>query len=72
MSKLTLRAQAVDIAYLPLHKDFLAKNVLMTAQRDFRFGNSPFLLDPFFVAISQTVRNAADCVRTMSISFKEL
>ena len=40
MSKLALRAQTVDIAYLPLRQDFLAKNVLMTAQRDFCFGNS--------------------------------
>jgi hypothetical protein len=56
MSKLTLRAQTVDIAYLPLHKDFLAKNVLMTAQRDFRLGNSPFLLDSFFVSISSNVQ----------------
>jgi len=41
MSKLAFRAQTVDIAYLPLRQDFLAKNVLMTAQRDFCFGNSP-------------------------------
>jgi hypothetical protein len=40
MSKLAFRAQAVDIAYLPLRQDFLPKNVLMTAQRDFRLGNS--------------------------------
>jgi len=40
MSKLTLRAQTVDIAYLPLRQDLFAKNVLMTAQRDFRLGNS--------------------------------
>jgi len=41
MSKLAFRAQTVDIAYLPLRQDLLAKNVLMTAQRDFRLGNSP-------------------------------
>jgi hypothetical protein len=35
MLKLALRAQTVDIAYLPLRQDFLAKNVLMTAQRVF-------------------------------------
>jgi len=40
MSKLAFRAQTVDIAYLPLRQDLFAKNVLMTAQRDFRFGNS--------------------------------
>ena len=40
MSKLTLRAQTVDIAYLPLRQDLLAKTVLMTAQRDFQLGNS--------------------------------
>jgi len=38
--KTRLRAQTVDIAYLPLRQDFLAKNVLMTAQRDFRLGNN--------------------------------
>ncbi len=45
MSKLAFRAQTVDIAYLPLHQDLLAKNVLMTAQRDFCFGNSLISLD---------------------------
>ena len=48
MSKLTLRAQTVDIAYLPLRQDLFAKNVLMTVQRDFRLGSSP---------------RAADCVK---------
>jgi hypothetical protein len=41
MSKLAFKAQTVDIAYLPLRQDFLAKNVLMTVQRDFRLDNSP-------------------------------
>jgi hypothetical protein len=41
MPKLAFRAQTVDIAYLPLHQDLLAKKVLMTAQRDFRFGQQP-------------------------------
>jgi hypothetical protein len=45
MSKLALGAQTVDIAYLPLRQDLFAKNVLMTAQRDFRLGNSPKKLD---------------------------
>ncbi|MBW2342357.1 MAG: hypothetical protein JRF50_18830 [Deltaproteobacteria bacterium] len=40
MSKLAFRAQTVDIAYLPPRQDLFAKNVLMTAQRDFRLGNS--------------------------------
>jgi hypothetical protein len=40
MSKLAFRAKTVDIAYLPLRQDLLAKNVLMTAQRDFRLANS--------------------------------
>ena len=40
MSKLTLRAQTVDIAYLPLRQDLLTKNGLMTAQMDFCLGNS--------------------------------
>jgi len=45
MSKLALRAQTVDIAYLPLCQDLFAKNVLMTAQRDFHLGNSLFGFD---------------------------
>jgi hypothetical protein len=45
MSKLAFRAQTVDIAYLPLRQHFLAKNVLMTAQRDFRLGNSLLIPD---------------------------
>jgi hypothetical protein len=40
MSKLALRAQTVDIASLPLRQDSLAKNVLMTAQRNFGLGDS--------------------------------
>ena len=34
----------VDIAYVPLRQDFLTKNVLMTAQRDFHVGNSLYAL----------------------------
>ena len=45
MSKPAFRAQTVDIACLPLRQDLLTKNVLMTAQRDFRLGNSPFGID---------------------------
>jgi len=41
MSKLALWAQTVDIAYLPLRQDLLARNILTTAQTDFRLGNSP-------------------------------
>jgi len=37
---LPLGLLAVDIAYLPLRQDLLAKNVLMTAQRDYGLGNS--------------------------------
>jgi len=44
MSKLAFRAQTVDIAYLPLRQDLFAKNVLMTAQRD--FCNSLLTADP--------------------------
>jgi hypothetical protein len=40
ISKLALRAQAVGIADLSLRQDLLAKNVLMTAQRNFCLGNS--------------------------------
>jgi len=47
MSKLAFRAQTVDIAYLPLRQDLLAKTVLMTVQRDFRSGNSLFAFDVF-------------------------
>jgi len=45
MSKLAFAAQTVDIAYLPLRQDFLARNVLMTAKRDFGLGNSLFAFD---------------------------
>jgi len=41
ISKLALQAQTVEIAYLPLRQDLLAKNVLKTAQRNFYLGNSP-------------------------------
>ncbi|MFX0204094.1 MAG: hypothetical protein ACFFCW_48975, partial [Candidatus Hodarchaeota archaeon] len=47
MSKLPLRAQTVDIAYLPLRQGFFGKNALMTAQRDYGLGNSLFTLDIF-------------------------
>jgi len=40
MSKVAFRAQTVDIAHLPLRQYLLAKTVSMTAQRDFRLGNS--------------------------------
>ena len=39
MSKLALRAQTVDIANLSLRQDLLAKNVLMTTQRNFCLSN---------------------------------
>jgi len=45
MSKLAFRAQTVDITYLPLRQDLFAKDVLMTVQRDFRFGNSLYTID---------------------------
>jgi hypothetical protein len=45
MSKLAFRAQTVDIACLPLRQDLFAKNVLMTAQRDFGLGNSLMSFD---------------------------
>jgi len=48
MSKLAFRAQTVDIAYLPVRQDLFAKNVLMTAQRDFRLGNSLSRCDTSF------------------------
>jgi len=52
MSKLAFRAQTIDIAYLPLRQDLFAKNVLMTAQRDFCFGNSPFTIDYLRISYS--------------------
>jgi len=45
MSKLAFTAQTVDIACLPLRQDFLAKNVLMTAQRDLVLGNSLLIIE---------------------------
>ena len=45
MSKLAFRAQTVDIACLPLRQDLYAKNVLMTAQRDFGLGNNLLTCD---------------------------
>jgi hypothetical protein len=50
MSKLALRAQTVDIAYLPA-KSLLAKVVLMTAQRDFRLSNSLKTFDCYQTAM---------------------
>jgi len=41
-SKLALRAQTVEVADLPLRQDLSAKNVLMTAQRNFCLGNTLF------------------------------
>jgi len=43
--KLALWAQTVRIADLPLRQDLLAKNVLMTAQRNFYLGNSLLIGD---------------------------
>jgi hypothetical protein len=47
MSKLAFRAQTVDIAYLSLRQDLFAKDVLLTAQRNFRLGNSLLPAEPF-------------------------
>jgi hypothetical protein len=49
MSKLAFWAQTVDIAYLPLRQDLFAKNVLMTARRDYGLGNSLISIDPPYV-----------------------
>jgi len=40
-----LQGVVVDIAYLPLRQDLFGKNVLMTAQMDFRLGNSLWKFD---------------------------
>jgi hypothetical protein len=45
--KLALRAQTVQIADLPLRQDLLAKNVLMTAQRNFCLGNRPSTINDY-------------------------
>jgi len=46
-SKLGLRAQTVEIAGLQLYQDLLAKNVLITAQRNFCLSNSLLTLKIF-------------------------
>ena len=56
MSKLALRAQTVDIADLPLRQDLLAKNVLMTAQRNFCLGNGPLTAEQKVILILQHVK----------------
>jgi len=43
---------AVDIAYLPLRQDLLAKNVLMPAQMDFCLGNSLSFIDIAYMPAS--------------------
>jgi len=55
MSKLAFRAKTVDIARLPLRQDLLAKNVLMTAQRDFRLGNSLALVNSHLSLVNKTI-----------------
>jgi hypothetical protein len=47
--KLALRAQTVQIADLPLRQDLLAKDVLMTAQRNFCLGNTLLRAYPDFL-----------------------
>jgi len=47
ISKLALQAQTVEIACLPLRQDLGAKNLLTTAQRNFRLSNS--LLSPSII-----------------------
>ncbi|MCD6138458.1 MAG: hypothetical protein J7J91_07815, partial [Deltaproteobacteria bacterium] len=44
--------QTVDIADLPLRQDLLAKNVLMTAQRNFCLGNNPLMGAPTVFSLS--------------------
>jgi hypothetical protein len=56
MSKLAFRAQTVDIAYLSLRQDLFGKNVLMTAQRNFRLGNSLLPAEPFLQTSSTYLR----------------
>jgi hypothetical protein len=60
MSKLAFRAQTVDIAYLPLRQDFLAKNVLMTAQRDYGVSNGLLTTDAVITMASSLVRHLAE------------
>jgi len=51
MSKLALRAQAVDSADLPLRQDLLTKNASISAKTDFGLGNSPQRGSPTYVAV---------------------
>jgi hypothetical protein len=60
MSKLAFRAQTVDIAYLLLRQDFLAKNVLMTAQRDYGVSNGLLTTDAVITMASSLVRHLAE------------
>jgi len=62
MSKLAFRAQTVDIAYLPLRQDFLAKNVLMTAQRDYGVSNGLLTTDAVITMASSLVRHLAEII----------
>ena len=62
MSKLAFRAQTVDIAYLPLREDFLAKNVLMTAQRDYGLSNGLLTTDAVITLASSLVRHLAEII----------
>ena len=41
MSKLTLRAQTVDIAYLPLRQGFFGKKTFNDRSNEFPFGQQP-------------------------------
>jgi hypothetical protein len=47
--KLALRAQTVGIAFLSLRQDLLAKNVSMSAQKDFPLGNNPSIRNTTFL-----------------------
>jgi hypothetical protein len=41
MSKLAFRAQTVEIAYLPLHQEFVGKSRFNDRSRGFPFGQQP-------------------------------
>jgi hypothetical protein len=45
MSKLALRAQTVDIAYLPLRQEFFGKKRFNDRSKGFGFGQQPVEFD---------------------------
>ena len=53
--KLALRVQTVGITFLSLRQDLLTKNVLMSSQKRFLFGQQPVEQKPSFLDGHQTI-----------------